>query len=69
LDKTADGNDVLVSLRLDMLQLKDAGQIQVQARNLLGDVSSMALLTVKGKLILLIRISMFSQPSFHEYQN
>jgi len=48
--KLNDKNGVILNLKLDQLQLKDAGQVKVKASNWLGDVSSTALLTVKGKL-------------------
>jgi len=50
MNQTADKTDLLVTLTLDKLQLKDAGQVKVQARNILGDVHSTAELTVNGKL-------------------
>jgi len=44
-----ENNDMLVSLDFNQLNLKDAGQIKVQAINSEGKTCSLAMLTVKGK--------------------
>jgi len=54
--QAADNKDLVLNLTLDKLQLKDAGLIKVKAENLLGDVSSTANLTVKGKFCLVINL-------------
>ena len=48
--KTVEKDELLLSLMIDKLQLDDAGQIKVKASNLLGDVTSTAMLTVKGTI-------------------
>jgi len=44
----ADKNDLVVSLKLNKLQLKDAGQIRVHAVNSEGEANEVTALMVKG---------------------
>jgi len=48
--KTPKNDELHITLNLDKLRLNDAGRVTVKASNLLGDVSSTAVLTVKGQL-------------------